>query len=1038
MTKTTPTGRLTELPAFLKQSALWCALLLAISPALADDEIGIPWTGQTGVTETVTNIMARNKQLPLQSSLQPAQSDEGRLLPNRKNLGQNSFSPNSSRYPVSAAAPVEASAFITPQSIGTSFLGAQLSESGFIPPDSMGAVGPSQVLVCVNGRIKVFDKNGAVGALDATTKTFFGSLGINSPSDPRVRYDRLSGRWFVVMIDVPHSKKDNKILIAVSSGALITDSSSFTFFSFVHSVPSGGGDGGDFADYPTLGIDRNALYIGANIFSGTSYAGTSAYVVRKSDLLSGTLTVTAFRQLASSSGPGPYTPQGVDNDDPAATQGFLIGVDNISEGLLVLRRISNPGGVPTLSGNINLTVPNTVGPIGAVPAQSSSIGLDALDERLFVARMHKGSLWTAHNLQVNASGTADSAGDRKGSRWYEITNVSTTPTLRQSGTLFDSTPSNPANYWIPSCMVNGQGHMVLGCSVAGVNEFAEIAVAARYASDPLGTLQAPTVVQTSSTAYNLNDGVNPHRWGDFSLTSVDPNDDMTFWTVQEYCNAANSWGVRVLQIKAPPPATPLACNPPSLPAGAVNSSVVVTGFSTNGSGFFDPGAGFTNHLYAVFAGPWITVHSVLSTDPTHLTLNVSVSAGAPSGARILTVTNPDGQSASSASGILTIIGGVVSNQPPSISGIPNATINEDTALTGISFQVNDLETAPGNLVLSATSSDTNLFPVANILFAGSGTNRTLTLLPATNQNGSAIITLTVADTNAAVASTSFLLTVNPVNDPPEFSKGPNQSVLENAGPQVASNWATSLRPGPADEASQLLNFTVSNDNNALFAAQPAIASTGTLSYTPALNASGTATISVQLHDSGGTANSGVDTSPAQTFTITILPANQRPVLAAMADQMVHLGATITLTNHATDPDPDLLSYSLSNAPAGAVIGSTSGIFSWHPAPLDVNTTNLIAITVTDNGSPPLSDTKAFTAIVLPPPLISSINISNELVNLNWSAISGATYRVQFIPDLGATSVWQNLPGSITAGSASATTVDTNILSTGRFYRVVQP
>jgi hypothetical protein len=652
--------------------------------------------------------------------------------------------------------------------------------------------------------------------------------------------------------------------------------------------------------------------------------------------------------------------------------------------------------------------------------------------------MHKGSLWTAHNLQVNASGTADSAGDRKGSRWYEITNLTTTPTLRQAGTLFDSAPSNPANYWIPSCMVNGQGHMVLGCSVAGVNEFAEIAVAGRYASDPLGTIQAPSVVQTSSTAYNLNDGVSPHRWGDYSLTTVDPNDDMTFWTVQEYCSAANSWAVRVLQIKAPPPATPLTCNPPSLPAGAVNSSVVVTGFSTNGSGFFDPGPAFSNHLSAVFAGAGVTINNVLSTDPTHLTFNVSVSAGALSGSRTLTVTNPDGQSASSASGILTIIGGVVTNQPPSISSIANATINEDTALTGVSFQVNDLETAPENLLLSATSSDTNLLPVANILFAGSGTNRTLTLLPATNQNGSAIITVTVADTNAAIASTSFLLTVTPVNDPPEFSKGPNQSVLENAGPQVASNWATSLRAGPADEAGQSLNFTVSNDNNALFAAQPAVAPNGALTYTPALNASGTATITVQLHDSGGTANSGLDTSPAQTFTITILPVNQPPVLAAMPDQMVHLGATITLTNHATDPDPDVLSYSLSNAPPGAVIGSTSGIFSWHPAPLDVNTTNLIAVTVTDNASPPLSDTKAFTAIVLPPPLISSINISNELVNLNWNAISGATYRVQFIPDLGATSVWQNLPGSITAGSASATTMDTNSLTTGRFYRVVQP
>src|SRR6266702_606791 len=190
MTRTTPNRPLTAPPAraFSMQSALWCALLLALSPAAAD-EIGIPWTGQPGVTETVTDIMARYKNLPLQSSMQPAQSDEGRLLPNRQNLAQYSLSPRVSRYPAtSSASSAEATALITSQSIGSTFLGAQLSEAGFVPPDSMGAVGPSQVLVCVNGRIKVFDKSGALGALHATTKTFFGSLGINSPSDPLVRY----------------------------------------------------------------------------------------------------------------------------------------------------------------------------------------------------------------------------------------------------------------------------------------------------------------------------------------------------------------------------------------------------------------------------------------------------------------------------------------------------------------------------------------------------------------------------------------------------------------------------------------------------------------------------------------------------------------------------------------------------------------------------------------------------------------------------------------------------------------------------------
>src|SRR5207247_1888361 len=156
---------------------------------------------------------------------------------------------------------------------------------------------------------------------------------------------------------------------------------------------------------------------------------------------------------------------------------------------------------------------------------------------------------------------------------------------------------------------------------------------------------------SSSSAYNISDGTTPHRWGDYSLTTVDPNDDMTFWTVQEYCVANNTWGVRVLQIKAPPPATPLSLNPAAIAAGASDVSVILTGLSNNGSGFFDPGPGFPNHLSAVVNGGGVTVNSLTYTDPTHLTLNLSVSAGTLNGTRTLTVLNPDGQTASSASGI---------------------------------------------------------------------------------------------------------------------------------------------------------------------------------------------------------------------------------------------------------------------------------------------------------------------------------------------------------------------------------------------------
>src|SRR5439155_3571984 len=140
---------------------------------------------------------------------------------------------------------------------------------------------------------------------------------------------------------------------------------------------------------------------------------------------------------------------------------------------------------------------------------------------------------------------------------------------------------------------------------------------------------------------------------------VDPNDDMTMWTFQEYCNSANSWGIRAIQLKAPPPATPASASPASLSQGQSSVNVVITGTSSSGSEFFDPGPdtggpGYANHIAAAINGGGVTVNSVTFSNPTNITVNVSVSLAAAIGSRTITVTNPDGQSATSASAILTI------------------------------------------------------------------------------------------------------------------------------------------------------------------------------------------------------------------------------------------------------------------------------------------------------------------------------------------------------------------------------------------------
>ncbi len=81
-----------------------------------------------------------------------------------------------------------------------------------------------------------------------------------------------------------------------------------------------------------------------------------------------------------------------------------------------------------------------------------------------------------------------------------------------------------------------------------------------------------------------------------------------------------------------------------------------------------------------------------------------------------------------------------------------------------------------------------------------------------------------------------------------------------------------------------MSFRTTNSNNSLFTAaeQPKISPEGTLTYRPAANANGSASVSVKATDDGGTANGGVDTSAAKTFTITVNPVNDAPKVAVAA------------------------------------------------------------------------------------------------------------------------------------------------------------
>ena len=175
--------------------------------------------------------------------------------------------------------------------------------------------------------------------------------------------------------------------------------------------------------------------------------------------------------------------------------------------------------------------------------------------------------------------------------------------------------------------------------------------------------------------------------------------------------------------------------------------------------------------------------------------------------------------------------------------------------------------------------------------------------------------------SSGVTADSF--TLETLNQPPSFTKGENQLVDEDVGTRTISNWATSISSGGANEPVQAVDFVVMNDNNNLFSVQPAISADGTLTYTSAENANGFATVTVRIHDNGGTANGGKDTSDPQTFRITVTARNDKPVADAQSVSTPEDTAKeVTLTG--ADRDPEViqsLTFTIVMQPAHGRLGT---------------------------------------------------------------------------------------------------------------------
>ncbi len=527
-----------------------------------------------------------------------------------------------SSAPVNGTSP--AFAFPTPLSTGPSpspalTFGA-VQSSHPVPPDSTGAVGPTQVLTVTNHGLQAHTKSGAFLG-QVSTWTFWGMFNPAWPFDPRVIYDPVQQRFIVVALDYRSNAQgsyDGSIYIAVShTGDLLGGWTVRKFLSCVTFTPCSASNA-TAIDFPMVGLSAN--FLAMNMQWGRTY-------------------VFSYPALRQTQGPVPVTV--LDPPSPSFLDSFGAPVvsSSATESDLYfvkwdaptanyrLNRLTGPPDAPSFTPGPLVMLPSHLKQEGCVPWQggapqvpepgTGNVALVSYWPGNADAVFRDDHVWFTEARRVQAT---DCGGHAK-VLWLK---------LHKSGTFADGgVIEDPTGRWFmyPTIAVNRFHDVLVGFTQALASEYFSAAFAFREGTDPPGTMRDARVYKAGEGHFNLAYSGGISRWGDYSRTVVDPSDDTTLWTIQEYARApvgtgtaSGRWGTWWAAVNPRAPQPPGA--PQTLQATATGSSILLTWAAPSGGG------APTSYAVEAGSGPGL---SNLASFPTGNTALSFAAGGVPDG-----------------------------------------------------------------------------------------------------------------------------------------------------------------------------------------------------------------------------------------------------------------------------------------------------------------------------------------------------------------------------------------------------------------------
>ena len=414
-----------------------------------------------------------------------------------------------------------------------------------MPPDTQGDVGPNHYVQWVNLVFGVWDKEGHLlygpAAGNSLWSGFGGPCETTNDGDIITLYDPLADRWLMsqfALPNYPYGPFYQCIAISQTPDPL----GAWYRYEFLTSNTL-------MNDYPKFGVWPDGYYMTINQFSmpPSAWAGTGAFAFERDKMLSGQPAQVVYFDLGPSDwggmlpsdldghtpppadAPNYFVEANADEWDDGLNDELLIyefDVDWITPGNSTFTQVAT---LPTAPFDGNLCGFSR----DCIPQPGTSQRLDAIADRLMYRLQYRnfGEYETlVSNLTVDADGT-----DHAGVRWFELRKTGDAWAIHQQGTYAPDSDHR----WMGSVAMDKVGNIALGYSVSSSSVYPSVRYAGRLAGDPLNTLPQAEVELAAGTTYH-NGG---NRWGDYSMMSVDPVDDCTFWYTQEYiASSATAWG----------------------------------------------------------------------------------------------------------------------------------------------------------------------------------------------------------------------------------------------------------------------------------------------------------------------------------------------------------------------------------------------------------------------------------------------------------------------------------------------------------------